>query len=74
MMRFWANLIGYQLVWFSAVIGAGRGLAWPGVAAAGVFVAAQLAVDLFGQRHVLDIIRGFAGGGHIKAFTHRRGF
>ncbi|MDH1180365.1 DUF2878 domain-containing protein [Achromobacter mucicolens] len=45
MMRFWANLIGYQLVWFSAVIGAGRGLAWPGVAAAVVFVAAQLAVS-----------------------------
>lgn len=42
-MRFWANLLGYQLVWFSAVIGAGRGLAWPGVTAALVFIAAQLA-------------------------------
>ncbi|KAA5923305.1 DUF2878 domain-containing protein [Achromobacter xylosoxidans] len=42
-MRFWANLLGYQLVWFSAVIGAGRGLAWPGVVSALVFIAAQLA-------------------------------
>ncbi|MCV6801485.1 DUF2878 family protein, partial [Achromobacter ruhlandii] len=36
-MRFWANLIGYQIVWFSAVIGAGQGLAWPGVVAATLF-------------------------------------
>ncbi|MFA1589540.1 DUF2878 family protein, partial [Achromobacter ruhlandii] len=45
MMRFWANLIGYQIVWFSAVIGAGRGLAWPGVVAATLFIAAQLAAS-----------------------------
>lgn len=32
-MNFWLSLIGYQLVWFIAVIGAGRGLAWPGVLA-----------------------------------------
>jgi len=29
-MKFWASLIGYQLVWFAAVIGAGRWLALPG--------------------------------------------
>lgn len=40
-MRFWANLIGYQLVWFAAVIGAGRGSPWWGVAAALVFAVAQ---------------------------------
>ncbi|GAB2627967.1 DUF2878 domain-containing protein [Novilysobacter erysipheiresistens] len=40
-MRFWANLVGYQLVWFAAVIGAGRGSPWWGVVAAVVFVAAQ---------------------------------
>lgn len=40
-MRFWSNLIGYQLVWWCAVIGAGRGMAWAGVLAAGVFVAAE---------------------------------
>ncbi|OZI29266.1 hypothetical protein CEG14_21845 [Bordetella genomosp. 1] len=42
-MAFWANLAGYQAVWFAAVIGAGRGLAWPGVLAALVFAAAHLA-------------------------------
>ncbi|MFC5435622.1 DUF2878 domain-containing protein [Rhodanobacter umsongensis] len=43
-MKFWASLIGYQLVWFAAVIGAGRGLAWPGVAGMLVYVACQLAL------------------------------
>jgi hypothetical protein len=37
-MNFWANLIGYQIVWFCAVIGAGRGLWWPGVIAAAIFI------------------------------------
>lgn len=40
-MRFWANLVGYQLVWFAAVIGAGQGNVWSGVLAAGVFVVGQ---------------------------------
>lgn len=44
-MSFWANLAGYQLVWFCAVIGAGRGLAWPGMAAGLLFAAAQLAAS-----------------------------
>lgn len=44
-MRFWGNLVGYQLVWFCAVIGAGRGLAWPGVVAALMFAAWQLAIS-----------------------------
>lgn len=42
-MKFWASLIGYQLVWFAAVIGAGRGLAWPGIVAALLYAAGQLA-------------------------------
>lgn len=42
-MRFWANLLGYQLVWFCAVIGAGHGLAWPGVATALAFITGHLA-------------------------------
>ncbi|MCR6702115.1 MAG: DUF2878 domain-containing protein [Dokdonella sp.] len=37
-----AVAIGYQAVWLCAVAGAGRGLAWPGVAAAAAFVAAML--------------------------------
>lgn len=41
-MTFWANLIGYQIVWFSAIIGAGRGLWWPGVIAAAVFIPMHL--------------------------------
>lgn len=44
-MRFWGNLIGYQAVWFCAVIGAGRGLAWTGVLAAVAFVAWQLSLS-----------------------------
>ena len=36
-MSVWANLVGYQIVWFASVIGAGRGLWWPGVLAAGTF-------------------------------------
>ena len=40
-MRFWANLIGYQLVWFAAVIGASLGHAWWGVGAGAAFVFAQ---------------------------------
>lgn len=40
-MKGLSNLIGYQLVWWCAVIGAGRGMAWLGVLAAGVFVAAE---------------------------------
>lgn len=38
-----ANAVGYQAVWFAAVIGAGRGLWWPAVAASALFVAAQVA-------------------------------
>lgn len=42
-MKFWASLIGYQLVWFAAVIGAGHGLAWPGVVGMLLYAACQLA-------------------------------
>jgi hypothetical protein len=41
-MKFWFSLVGYQLVWFTTVIGAGRGLAWPGVMATLVYAACQL--------------------------------
>jgi Protein of unknown function (DUF2878) len=43
-MKFWASLIGYQLVWVTAVIGAQRGLAWPGIAAMLLYAAGQLVV------------------------------
>lgn len=41
-MRFWANLVGYQLVWFAIVIAAARGQPWWGIAVALAFVALQL--------------------------------
>lgn len=44
-MSFWTNLLGYQVVWFVAVINSGRGRAWPGVAAACLFAAWQLVVS-----------------------------
>jgi hypothetical protein len=36
------DIVGNQAVWFVAVVGAGRGLAWPGVAAAAAFTAWHL--------------------------------
>ncbi|CCP16563.1 hypothetical protein SMRA8_2383 [Stenotrophomonas maltophilia RA8] len=42
MRRFWANLIGNQLVWLCAVAGAGRGWQWPALFAASLYVASQL--------------------------------
>jgi hypothetical protein len=41
-MKFWACLIGYQLVWFCAVIGAEHDLAWPGVVGMLVYASIQL--------------------------------
>jgi hypothetical protein len=40
-VRFWANVLGYQAVWFGAVIGAAHGASWIGVLAAALFVAAH---------------------------------
>jgi hypothetical protein len=45
MRAFWSTLIAYELVWFAAVIGAGHGLVWPGVVAAGLFAAWRLAAS-----------------------------
>jgi hypothetical protein len=44
-MSFWITLAAYELVWLAAVLGAGRGLAWPGVAAVGLFAAWRLSVS-----------------------------
>ncbi|MFC3714563.1 DUF2878 domain-containing protein [Luteimonas soli] len=40
-MRFWANLVGYQLVWFAVVIAAAQQRPWLAVAAALAFTGAQ---------------------------------
>lgn len=80
-MANWRNAIGYQLVWFCAVIGAGRGLWWPGVLAAVVFVgltlwssrkraSGRLGVDvrLIGVALVLGLVidGGLAGSGWLR--------
>ncbi len=51
-MRFWCSLLGYQLVWFAAVIGAAHDLAWPGVAGMLAYAAAQL---LLARRYRVDL-------------------
>ncbi len=40
-MRFWANLVGYQLVWFAVVISAARGQPGWGISAALAFASTQ---------------------------------
>ncbi|HFK2883704.1 TPA: DUF2878 domain-containing protein [Stenotrophomonas maltophilia] len=42
MHRFWANLLGNQLVWLCAVAGAGRGWQWPALLAASLYIGSQL--------------------------------
>lgn len=44
-MSFWISLLGYQLVWFAAVIGASHGQVWPGVFGMLVYATAQLMVS-----------------------------
>ena len=40
-MRFYANLFGYQAVWWVSMLAAAKGLSWIGVAGAVTFVLAQ---------------------------------
>lgn len=42
MHRFWANLLGNQLVWLCAVAGASRGWQWPALLAASLYIGSQL--------------------------------
>lgn len=44
-MTFWITLAAYEVVWLVAVLGAGRGLAWPGVAAVTLFAGWRLTVS-----------------------------
>ncbi len=43
--RMLGNLLGNQAVWFCAVIGAGQGLAWPGVLAAAIYCTWQISLS-----------------------------
>lgn len=55
-MTRWANFAGYQAVWFAAAIGAGRGLWWPGVAAALAFCALHFALSKDGRDRDLRLL------------------
>jgi hypothetical protein len=61
-MAFWANLLGYQAVWFAAVIGAARDASWVGVAAAALFVAAQLAASKERRSDLLLVLSALLAG------------
>lgn len=61
-MRFWANLIGYQLVWFCTVTAAARGLAWPGPLAFALFAAWQLSISRHWAADVKLIAMGWVLG------------
>lgn len=41
-MRFWGNLLGYEAVWFCAVIAAAHGLLWPGLVSMVLFALWQI--------------------------------
>ncbi|GAB6195106.1 DUF2878 domain-containing protein [Lysobacter xanthus] len=61
-MRNAIDFAGYQAVWFAAVLGAGRELAWPGVACATAFAAWHLAVAPDRARVVALAAAGLACG------------
>lgn len=42
-MNFWISLLGYQLLWFSAVIGVSVGLVWPSLLVLALYAGWQLA-------------------------------
>ena len=41
-MRFWGNLLGYQAVWFCAVIATSQGFVWPGLVTMALFAFWQI--------------------------------
>ena len=73
-MKFWGSLIGYQLVWYAAVIGASRGLAWPGVLGMLVFAASQLAVSPRPRAELLLMASAIAMGFLLDGGLIRTGF
>lgn len=61
-LHFWGNLLGYQAVWFIAVIGAGHGWAWPGPISALVFVAWQLRLSDQVRSDAILVVAALAAG------------
>ncbi|MBB5357157.1 uncharacterized membrane protein YjjB (DUF3815 family) [Rhodanobacter sp. ANJX3] len=51
-MKFWACLIGYQMVWFAAVIGAEHGLPWPGLVGMLIYASIQLSLTGHVKTHL----------------------
>jgi hypothetical protein len=51
-MKFWACLIGYQMVWFCAVIGAEHGLPWPGLVGMLIYASIQLSLTRNFKTHL----------------------
>jgi hypothetical protein len=70
MMAAWASFIGYEVVWFVAVVFAGRGVAWPGVIAALVFVGWQLGVSRHRRAAVQVLAIAVACGVVIDGLVH----
>ena len=61
-MRFWANLVGYQLVWFSIVISASRGQPLWGIIAALIFIALQFHFSASRQADIRALVAAFICG------------
>ena len=61
-MRFWANLVGYQLVWFAIVISASRGQPIWGIASALVFIALQFHYSTARSSDVRALVAAFVSG------------
>lgn len=64
--RFWGNLVGYQAVWFCMVLGAGRGLWWPGTLAAALFVGWQMLLSDARSRDARLLVVAIACGAVIE--------
>jgi hypothetical protein len=70
MMAAWAGFIGYEVVWFVAVVFAGRGEPWPGVVAALLFVGWQLGVSPHRRAAVRVLAIAVACGVVIDGLVH----
>lgn len=57
---FWANLLGNQLVWLCAVAGAGKGLQWPALLSATVYIASQLLISPHPRRDLCRVLLALA--------------
>lgn len=66
-MTFWFTLGAYEAVWFSAVIGASHGLAWPGVLAAALFAGWRITVSEQRQIELRLIAAGLLLGATLES-------